>query len=105
MLVPKWIVRRNFLFKAHQYLYGVIIERIRRENGWDDLTKANIWSNIPRLSEHWEYEKVISYSKDHPEALCEYHDRMPRYYNRANGHMSDLSLDYAVYGYAIEEIA
>ena len=105
LLVPKWIVRRNFLFKAHQYLYGVIIEHIRRENGWDDLTKANIWSNIPRLSEHWEYEKVISYSKEHPEALCEYHERMPRYYNRANGHMSDLSLDYAVYGYAVEEIA
>lgn len=102
LLVPKWIVRRNFLFKAHQYLYCVIVERIRKENGWDDLNKIDVWNNFPRTSTHWEYDKVISYSRDNPDALTEYHKCMPAYYRRANGCMSDEDLDYAVYGTVYE---
>ena len=98
LLVPKWIVRKNFLFKAHQYLYCVIAERIRRENGWDDLKKIDVWNNFPRTSFHWEYDTVISYSKENPDALTEYHKCMPSYYRRAHGCMSDEDLDYAIYG-------
>ena len=105
LLVPKWIVRRNYLFKAHQYLYGVIIERIRSANEWHDLKKVDIWSNLSREQDHWEYEKVISYTKEHPDALAEYHDRIPRYYRRANGCMTDVDLDDAIYGHRIDEIA
>ena len=64
LLVPKWIVRKNFLFKAHQYLYSVIIERIKKANGWDDLKKVDIWNNLPRISEHWEYDIVIDYTRE-----------------------------------------
>ncbi len=105
LLVPKWIVRRNFLFKAHQYLYCIIVERMRNANGWDDLKKVDVWNNIPRKSEHWEYDTVISYSKEHPDALSEYHSRMPQYYHRTNGCMTDEDLDYAVYGHTIKESA
>ena len=105
LLVPKCIVRRNYLFKAHQYLYGVIIERMRDSKGWHDLKKIDIWNNIPRNSEHWEYATVISFSKEYPDALTEYHDRIPKYYGRANGCMSDEDLDTAVYVRIIQQSA
>lgn len=105
LLVPKWIVRRNYLFKAHQYLYSIIIERIRNERGWNDLKKIDIWNNLPRASEHWEYDTAISYSKQHPDALTDYHSRMQFFYTRANGCMTDQLLDFIVYGYAIDDVA
>lgn len=105
LLVPKWIVRKNFLFKAHQYLYSIIIERIRKNNGWDDLKKIDIWNNLPRSTKHWEYDTVISYTREHPETLSEYHDRMPRFYRKANGCLTDEDLDCLVYGYSIKDSA
>lgn len=103
LMVPKWIVRRNFLFKAHQYLYGVIIERMQSENGWEDMKKTDVLNNIPKHNVHWEYETVIQYTKQHPDALEEYHKRIPKYYTRAHGIMSDEELDMAIYGYAVQE--
>ena len=105
LLVPKWWVRKNFLFKAHQYLYGVIIERMRRESGYDGLAKIDVWKNMERNFEHWEYAKVIEYTLEHPDALSEYHTRMPNYYNRAAGCMDDDELDKVVYGHLISKIA
>lgn len=105
LMVPKWIVRRNYLFKAHQYLYGVIIERMQIENGWKDMKKVDVLNNMPKDKEHWEYETVIQYTKENPEALDEYHKRIPKYYNRARGIMSDEELDIAIYGFKIEEVA
>ena len=105
LLVPKWWVRKNFLFKAHQYLYGVIIERIQDEYGYDGLTKRDVWRNLERDSEHWEYDKVIDYTLENPEALDAYHIRMQQYYDRANGCMDDDDLDMAVYGQYITETA
>ena len=105
LMVPKWIVRQKYLFKAHQYLYGVIIERLQIEKGWEDMKKIDILNNLPKNTEHWEYEKVIEYTKKNPDALDEYHKRIPRYYNRAHGIMSDADLDIAIYGYEIDEVA
>ena len=97
LLVPKWIVRKNFLFSTHQYLYGVIIERMRDEKGWHNSKKIDILNNIPKKSEHWKYDEVIDYTMSHPEALSEYHQRLPKYYGRARGCMNDEDLDKAVY--------
>lgn len=105
LLVPKNWVRDHHLFKAHQYLYGVIIERMQAEYGYDNLTKRDIWRNIERDSEHWEYDEVIGYTLEHPDALGEYHYRMHHYYDRANGCMSDDDLDEAVYGQYMSETA
>lgn len=105
LLVPKWVVRGNYLFKAHQYLYSIIIERIRKDNGWDDLRKIDIWENLPRSDINWEYNMVKMYSIEHPDALAEYHDRMPQFYRRAHGCMSDDELDRAIYGQGMTKYA
>lgn len=105
LMVPKWIVRKNYLFKAHQYLYGVIVERMQVEKGWEDMKKIDVLKNMPKNNEHWEYETVIQYTKQHPDALEEYHKRIPKYYNRAHGIMSDEELDLAIYGCEVQEVA
>ncbi len=105
LLVPKCFVRKNFLFKAHQYFYGVIIERLRNEQDLQGLKKIDIWNNIPRPTKHWEYEFVINYTKKHPDALLEYHGRLPKYYARARGCMSDEDLDKRVYNPSVFQSA
>lgn len=105
LLVPKNWVRKNFLFKAHQYLYGVIIERIRDSDGYTDLTKRDIWRNLERDTEHWEYDYVTAFSQNNPDALSDYHNRMLRYYKRAHGQMCDGDIDKSVYGHRIIETA
>ncbi len=105
LMVPKWIVRHRYLFKAHQYLYGVIVERLQVEKGWEDMKKIDILNNLPKNSEHWEYESVIEYTIKHPDALDEYHSRIPKYYSRAHGIMSDEDLDAVIYGRKIIEAA
>lgn len=104
LLVPKHWVRRRFLFKAHQYLFGVIIERMRDEYGYDGLSKKDIWNNMKRETEHWEYGKVIEFTQNHPDALADYHRRMLWYYRRQHGCMSDDELDFVAYDCG-EEIA
>lgn len=105
LLVPKRWVRRRFLFKAHQYLCGVIIERMRDEQGYDGISKLDIWHNMERDTEHWEYDRVVEFTQENPDALAEYHDRMLWYYRRARGRMSNAELDMATYGYYEEETA
>lgn len=106
LMVPKGIVRTNYLFKAHQYLYSIITERMRDENGLENMSKKDIWARIPRnKGEHWEYDEVISYSKSHPDALVDYHNRIPYFYNRANGTMDDDALDLAIYGRIVSDVA
>lgn len=97
LLVPKWWVRKNFLFKAHQYLCAVIISRMKEEPALLGLPKVTIWKNMERDTEHWEYDKVTAYTLEHPDALAEYHDIIPRYYRRIYGCMDDDELDEAVY--------
>lgn len=105
LLVPKHWVRKHFLFKAHQYLFGIIIERIQDEYGYDTLKKHDIWRNMERDSENWEYDKVVDYTLENPDALDAYHTRMYQYYDRANGCMDDDDLDKAVYGQYLTETA
>ncbi len=105
LLVPKQWVRKNYLFKVHQYLYGVIIERFLQEPGYEKLPKLSIWKNMERDTAHWEYDTAIEYTRKNPDALEEYHERMPTYYNRANGCMDDDDLDAVVYGASFQKTA
>ena len=70
-----------------------------------NLKKIDILNNMPKNNEHWEYEEVIQYTKKHPEALEEYHKRIPKYYSRAHGIMSNEELDKAIYGCEIQQVA
>lgn len=98
LLVPKHWVRTRFLFNAHQYLYAVIIERMQDTLAYAGLSKQTIWKNMERETEHWEYDRVIEFTRENPGALNEYHGRMLRYYRRVYGLMSDADLDSEVYG-------
>ena len=98
LLVPKRIIRKNYLFSAHQYLCSVIIERIQKVNGWEDLRKKDILDNLPKRTFNWEYNNAVEYTKEQPELLSEYHKRLPQIYNKPYGQMSDIDLDVEVYG-------
>lgn len=104
LLVPKRVVRRNYLVCVHQYLYTVVIDRMR-ENGYDGWSKKDIWTNIPHTSDDWEYNFVLSKTYEDPYLLAKYHERIPQHYNRRYGSMSDESLDMTVYGKLFEELA
>lgn len=97
LMVPKWIVRKNYLFNVEQYLSRVIIDHMRALDNSQNLKKIDIINNLPKKTPHWRYDTVISYSRKNPEVLTEYHHRMPKYYYRKNGKMSDEQLDAVVY--------
>lgn len=97
LLVPKGWVRKHFLFKTHQYLSLVILERMRDDPRYRDLSKRIMLQSLEREIPHWEYEEVTRYTLAHPDALSEYHRRLPLHYNKAYGCMSDEALDKAVY--------
>ena len=104
LLVPKWIVRKNYLFSVHQYLYTVLIDKMR-ENGYDGWSKKDIWTNIPRASEDWEYRYVLDKTISDPTLLTTYHERIPKHYKRSYGSMSDDDLDMMIYGKAFHKTA
>ena len=99
-MVPKWIVRKNYLFNVKQYLYTVIAERIKNDNDWQDMTKKDVIENISKNHEdkHWKYATAIQYTKKYPEALKEYHKKIPMSYNRKRNLITDKNLDLIIYG-------
>lgn len=102
LLVPKMWVRKHYLFSTDQYLSRVIVERIRRENGQEDVPKKEIKRRFDKSDPHWKYKTAIQYTKKNPDALVTYHERMNGYYDRKNGAISDDDLDMATYGYCIK---
>jgi len=105
LLVPKHIVRKNFLFNTGQYLRRVILERVREENNWQDMSKKDIEANISRDRENWSYDYVVDYTKKQPEALRDYHKKLPSYYSEVGGCMTDEELDEVIYGCFIKYCA
>ncbi len=103
MLVPKEFVRKNFLFSASQYMHRIIVERIREEGGGYDpdgkpIPKTYYLEHcIPHDSENWIYEEVLKYTKEHPDALSEYHDKLPDFYFENRKRINDDVLDEVVY--------
>lgn len=104
LLVPKWIVRKNYLVCVHQYLYTVIFDRMR-ENGYEGWSKKDIWTNIPHSSKDWEYSFIMSKTFEDPSLLAKYHERIPKHYNRSYGRMTDDSLDMMLYGKVFQKLA
>lgn len=102
MLVPKQFVRKGYLFSTSQYLERVIVERIRQAGqGFYETNKPipkdeYLKHHMRHNSEHWKYENAIEYSVAHPDALLEYHDRLPDFYRNAR-QLTDDDLDRYVY--------
>ncbi len=104
LLVPKNIVRKNYLFGVNQYFNRIILERMIDEGGYRDadgkaIPKKEIVKSKRYTGEHWQYTEVINYSVHYNDALDEYHRKLPAFYLK-NGHpMSSEELDKIVYGY------
>ncbi|MFL0247340.1 hypothetical protein [Candidatus Clostridium stratigraminis] len=102
LLVPKSIVRRNYLFGVGQYFGRIILERKREENGWRDdkgklIPKRELEKQLRTSEEHWKYEYAIDYSKKHNDALEEYHKKLPLFYAEYGQPLDNDKLDKILY--------
>lgn len=109
LVVPKYIVRRNYLFSTNQYFNRIIVERMREEGGYMTdgklIPKSEILKGKRNSGNHWQYDEVVSYTKRYNDALNEYHKKLPIFYAE-NGHpLEDDQLDIVVYGCAIFKTA
>lgn len=104
LLVPKNIVRKNYLFGAGQYFSRIILERMIEDGGYRDsdgksISKKDIIKSKRYSGEHWQYSEVINYSTKHNDTLEEYHKKLPSFYLENGQIMSDEELDEVVYGF------
>lgn len=102
LLVPKNIVRRNFLFSTTQYFSRIIIERIRDQGELYNsdnkpIPKKDVIKSLQSSNEHWLYENAINYTEKNNDALIEYHQKLPGFYIENGGCMLDELLDKTIY--------
>ena len=110
LLVPKCIVRKNYLFGVNQYFNRIILERMIDAGGYRDadgksILKKEIVKGKRYSGEHWQYDEAIKYTKENNDALEEYHYKLPGFYMEHGKAMSDEELDYLIYGYIIAKSA
>lgn len=103
LLVPKQIVRRNYLFGVSQYFTRIILERMIEEGGYRDATgktipKKEIVKSKRYSGEHWQYDEIIKYTVQNNDALEEYHRKLPGFYMEYGKPMEDEELDSIIYG-------
>lgn len=104
LLVPKQIVRRNYLFGVSQYFTRIILERMIEEGGYRDETgktipKKEIVKSKRYSGEHWQYDEIINYTVQNNDALEEYHHKLPGFYMEYGEPLEDDKLDFIIYGY------
>ena len=103
LLVPKEIVQKNYLCRAEHFFRHVILERMQHDETYTDSLgktiipyKKELEAKINKQNKAWKQDFVIDYTSQFPDALSEYHKRIPEfYYNRR---MTDDELDFTVYG-------
>ncbi|MFI3214600.1 MAG: hypothetical protein R3Y24_14875 [Eubacteriales bacterium] len=98
LLVPKRIVRKNYLFGVGQYFQKIILERKREEENWYDengkpISKKDIEKQIKQDDEHWKYKFVTEYTQKYTDALLTYHKNLPLYYFEHGQPLEDDVLD------------
>lgn len=103
LLVPKCVVRKNYLFCVNQYFTRIILERIIDSGGYRDeegktISKKDIVKSKRYSGEHWQYDEIIRYTVENNDALDEYHRKLPGFYMEHGKPMSDEELDCAIYG-------
>lgn len=101
LLVPKQIVRKNYLFSMDQYFQRIILGRMQREDRYmfegKPIPKKDILKQKRFTGEHWEYDETISYTKENNDALDEYHRELPFYYLENGRIPTDEDLDKCIY--------
>lgn len=109
LVVPKQILRKNYLFSTSQYFNRIILERIREEGGYMDgekpIPKKDVVKAKRFSGEHWQYDESVSYTKRNNDALSEYHQKLPFFYAENGCSMEDEELDELIYGYPVLQTA
>lgn len=109
LLVPKQVVRKNYLFSTSQYFNRIILERIREDGGYMDgdkpIPKKEVVKAKRFSGEHWQYAESVSYTKSNNDALDEYHKKLPMFYFENGNSMTDDELDELIYGYTVSKTA
>ena len=110
LLVPKNIVRKNYLFGVSQYFTRIILERMIDEGGYRDadgkaIPKKEIVKSKRYSGEHWQYDEAIKYTVENNDALDEYHRKLPGFYMEHGKPMTDEELDFVIYGYVVAKSA
>ena len=109
LLVPKQIVRKNYLFSTSQYFNRIILERMREEGGYMDgdkpIPKKEVVKAKRFSGEHWQYDESVSYTKKNNDALDEYHKKLPMFYFENGNSMQDEELDELIYGFPVSQTA
>ncbi len=103
LLVPKNIVRHNFYYDTEQYFRSMILTKIQQEQTTYDNegkshspTKKLLRNQLVDVNSDVK-EIVVGKTKDNPDLLNDYHDKMK--YSYKNKGMSDDELDFFVYNY------
>lgn len=101
LLVPKRIVRKNYLFSTDQYFRRIILERMRNEDRYmfegKPIPKNDVLKMKRFTGEHWEYDEAVSYTRENNDALEEYHRELPFYYMEEGRTPTDDDLDACIY--------
>ena len=110
LLVPKKIVRKNYLFGVSQYFTRIILERMIDEGDYRDIDgkaipKKEIVKSKRYSGEHWQYDEAIKYTVKNNDALDEYHKKLPGFYMEHGKTLTDDELDYLIYGYVVDKSA
>lgn len=99
LLVPKYIVRKRYLCNVEHYLRHVILERQLQTPEYEKWAKKDLMANMRSEEPLWRYHHAAQYTKEHPDALDEYHTLLiPLYRNAKLPTMSDDELDQFIYG-------
>lgn len=106
LLVPKDIVRKNYLFSTAQFFKRVILEHLREEGNYRDINgnyypKSDVMRTLQKQhtseDKHWIYRETIAYTKRKNQVLDEYHGKIDSFYLENGDAMTDEELDSAVY--------
>ena len=103
LLVPKNIVRKNYLFGVSQYFTRIILERMIDEGGYRGgdgkaIPKKEIIKSKRYSGKHWQYDEAIKYTVENNDALDEYHRKLPGFYMEHGKPLTDEELDFMIYG-------
>lgn len=101
LLVPKQIVRRNYLFSTDQYFRRIILERMRNEDKYmfngKPISKKDVLKMKRFSGEHWQYDETIAYTRENNDALDDYHRELPFFYLEEGRIPTDEDLDNCIY--------
>lgn len=94
LLVPKWIVRPNYIFGIEQYLLSTIAEEVKDEKGLKDMGNKEVVNNYFKPEK---YKKTIEYTKVHSNVLEKYHQHVIKCYKKKGNRITDKKLDKIIY--------